>query len=162
MTRAGACSMILAATVLLATPWLSKAEYRIEIAKDAVAIAPDAAEPRIALLEDATTPRARAAARDVAAHVGKTISEAFGPLAIVAVGPLSASRTALDSEAPGLGQRLRDRIDRARCADEQTAHAWHRAPWLRGRIQLEDGRTLRVEILRSGIVVDGLLFVEPT
>ena len=92
---------------------------------------------------------------------GKSIPALFGPLSEVRVEMEGPNLTGIEGDAGKLEERIRQRIDRATCLGHDAEIAWHRAPWLRGFILLKNGRILPIQIMLSGIVVDGLLFGEP-
>ena len=93
--------------------------------------------------------------------VGKSIPALFGPLSEVRVEREGPNLTGIEQDAEELEARIRLRIDRARCLGRDAEIDWHRAPWLRGYILLKSGRILPMQIMLSGVVVDGLLFDEP-
>ena len=92
--------------------------------------------------------------------VGKSIAAIFGPLSEVRVELGGVNKTAIDGDTKKVEQKIRERIDRARCLGRDSEVAWHKAPWVRGYILLKDGRILPIEILLSGIIVSDLLFTE--
>jgi hypothetical protein len=90
--------------------------------------------------------------------VGKSITAIFGPLSEVRVELGGGNRIGIEGDPKKVEQRIRDRIDRAKCLGRESEVAWHMAPWVRGYILFKDGRILPVEILLSGIIVGDLLF----
>jgi len=92
--------------------------------------------------------------------VGKSISAVFGPLSEVRVELGGVNKTANDGDTKKVPQKIRERIDHAKCLGRDSEVAWHKAPWVRGYILLRDGRILPIQILLSGIIVGDLLFTE--
>ena len=92
--------------------------------------------------------------------VGKSISAIFGALSEVRVELGGVNKTADDEDTKKVEQRIRERIDHAKCLGRDSEVAWHKAPWVRGYILLRDGRILPIQILLSGIIVGDLLFTE--
>jgi len=92
--------------------------------------------------------------------IGKSIGAIFGPVSEVRVEMGGGNRTAIDGDAEKLEQKIRERIDRAKCLGRESEVAWHKAPWVRGYLLLKNGRVLPIQILLSGIIVDDLLFGE--
>ena len=68
------------------------------------------------------------------------------------------NKTAIDGDTKKIEEKIRERIDHARCLGRDSEVAWHKAPWLRGYILLRNGRILPIEILLSGIIVGDLFF----
>jgi len=92
--------------------------------------------------------------------VGKSIAAIFGALSEVRVELGGVNKTAIDGDTKKVEQRIRERIDHAKCLGRDSEVAWHKAPWVRGYILLRDGRILPIQILLSGIIVGDLLFKE--
>jgi hypothetical protein len=92
--------------------------------------------------------------------VGKSLVAIFGPLSEVRVELGRTNKTTIDGDTKKVEQRIRRRIDRARCLGRDSEVAWHKAPWVRGYILLKDGRILPIQILMNGIIVGDLLFTE--
>jgi hypothetical protein len=92
--------------------------------------------------------------------VGKSIGAIFGPVSEVRVEMGGGNRTAIDGDAEKLEQKIRDRIDHAKCLGRDSEVAWHKAPWVRGHLLLKNGRIVPIQILLSGIIVGDLLFAE--
>jgi hypothetical protein len=102
----------------------------------------------------------RLESRPTAELVGKSVTTIYGPIAEVRVHFRGVNQTELDQDAGKVAQRVRERIDRARCIGRESEIPWHQAPWLSGHLILDDGGILPIEILLSGILVGDLLFVE--
>ena len=66
----------------------------------------------------------------------------------------------IDGDLRKVEKKIRERIDHSKCLGRDLEVAWHKAPWVRGYILLENGRILPIEIMLSGIVVGDLLFSE--
>lgn len=92
--------------------------------------------------------------------VGKSIPAIFGPISEVRVEFGGGNKTAIDEDAKKVEQKIRERIERAKCLGRDSEVAWHKAPWVRGHILFKDGRILPIQLLLSGIVVGDLLFTE--
>lgn len=92
--------------------------------------------------------------------VGKSIATIFGPVSEVRVVLGSGDTTSIDGDTKKVEQRIRWRIDSAKCLGHDSDVAWHKAPWARGYILLKDGGILPMRILLSGIIVGDLLFAE--
>ena len=93
--------------------------------------------------------------------LGKSITAIFGPISEIRIELGGANRTAIDREIEEVKQKIRERIDRAKCLGRDAEVAWHKAPWVRGHMLLGNGRIIPIDILLSGIVVGDLLFAEP-
>lgn len=91
---------------------------------------------------------------------GESINELFGPIAEVRVGFMGLNATEIDDDSTMVAERIRERLDAAVCLGPEAEVAWHKAPWMRGYILLEDERILPVQILLSGIVIGDMLFAE--
>ena len=94
--------------------------------------------------------------------VGKSIDAIFGPLSEVRVELGGVNQTAIDGDTKKVEQKIRERIDRAKCLGRDSEVPWHKAPWVRGYILFMDGRILPIEILLSGITVGNFLFTTQT
>ena len=97
--------------------------------------------------------------------VGRSISAIFGALSEVRVELDGVNIIVIDGDTKKVEQRIRERIDGAKCLGRDSEVAWHKAPWVRGYILFKDGRILPIEIMLSGIMVGDLLFTtkaEPT
>jgi len=94
--------------------------------------------------------------------VGKSITAIFGPLSEVRVELERVNITGIEGDKKKVEQRIRERIERAKCLGRESEVPWHKAPWVRGYILFKDGRILPVQILLSGIIVGDLLFTEQT
>ena len=92
--------------------------------------------------------------------VGRTIAGVFGPISEVRVESEGINLIGIEKDAKKFENRIRDRIDLAKCLGRDSEVAWHKAPWVRGYLLLENGRILPIDILLSGIVVGELLFSE--
>jgi hypothetical protein len=92
--------------------------------------------------------------------VGNSITGIFGPVSEVRVEPGRSNRTPIDDDMKKVEQRIRERIDHAKCLGPDSEVAWHKAPWVRGHILFKDGRILPIQILMHGIIVGDLLFTE--
>jgi hypothetical protein len=92
--------------------------------------------------------------------VGKSIVAIFGLLSEVRVELGGVNKTTIDGDTKKVEQKIRERIDHAKCLGRDSEVAWHQAPWVRGYILLKDGRILPIEILMSGIIVGDFLFTE--
>lgn len=90
--------------------------------------------------------------------VGKSITAIFGPISEVRVEFGGGNTTAIDGDPKKVKQRIRERIDHAKCLGRESEVAWHKAPWVQGYILLQNGRILPVQLLLGGIVVGDLLF----
>jgi len=94
--------------------------------------------------------------------VGKSISAIFGALSEVRVELEGVNRIGIEGDTKKVEQRIRQRIDRAKCLGRDSEVAWHKAPWVRGYILFRNGRILPIEILLSGIIIGDLFFTEET
>jgi hypothetical protein len=92
--------------------------------------------------------------------VGKSITAVFGPISEIRVELRGGNRTAIDGDMKKVEQKIRERIDHAKCLGRESELAWHKAPWVRGHILLKNGRIVPIQILLSGIIVGDLLFAE--
>ena len=92
--------------------------------------------------------------------VGKSITAIFGPISEIRVELGGGNRTSIDGDMKIVEQKIRERIDRAKCLGRDPEVAWHKAPWVRGHLLLKNGRILPLQILLSGIVAGDLLFTE--
>jgi hypothetical protein len=92
--------------------------------------------------------------------VGKSIVAIFGPLSEVRVELGGVNKTTIDGDIREVEQKIRERIDHAKCLGRDSEVAWHKAPWGRGYLLFKDGRILPLQILLSGIIVGDLLFTE--
>jgi hypothetical protein len=92
--------------------------------------------------------------------VGKSITAIFGPVSEVRIEMGGVNRTAIDGDAKKVEQKIRERIDQAKCLGRDSEVAWHKAPWVHGHILLKNGRILPIQILLSEIIVGDLLFTE--
>ena len=92
--------------------------------------------------------------------VGKSIVAIFGPLSEVRVELGGVNKTTIDGDTKKVEQKIRERIDRAKCLGRDSEVAWHKAPWVQGYLLVKDGRILPMQILLSGIIVGDLLFTE--
>jgi hypothetical protein len=92
--------------------------------------------------------------------VGESIAAMFGPLSEVRVETEGINITADDGDPEKLEQKIRDRIDRAKCLGRDSEVGWHRAPWARGYLLLKNGRIVPMEIMLSGTIVGGWLFAD--
>jgi hypothetical protein len=92
--------------------------------------------------------------------VGKSITAIYGPIAEVRITLRPINRTGIEEDAKKVEERIRQRIDTAKCLGRDREVAWNGAPWLNGHVLLKDGRILPIEIFLSGIVVGDLLFSE--
>jgi len=90
--------------------------------------------------------------------VGKSIVAILGPISEVRVELDGINSQTIDADAREVEKEIRRRIDRSRCLGRESEVAWHKAPWVRGHILLENGRILPIEIMLSGIIVGDLLF----
>ncbi len=120
----------------------------------------DASDYAVTILQpDALAALSREERKASSQLVGKTIAAVFGPISELRLQiDGGANRTAIDGDPAKVQQRIRERIDRTKCLGRDSEVAWHKAPWMRGHLLLENGRVLPVEILLSGIVVGDLLF----
>ena len=92
--------------------------------------------------------------------VGKTVEAIFGPISEIRVEVGGVNLTGIEKDPKKLDERVRERIDRAKCIGQDSEVEWHRAPWLRGYLLLENGRILPVEFLLDAVVAGGLFFAE--
>ena len=90
--------------------------------------------------------------------VGKSIAGIFGPVSEVRVQMGGGNPTAIDGDAKKVEQRIRERVDAARCLGRSSEVAYHKAPWVHGHLLLKNGRILPMQILLSGIIIGDLLF----
>ena len=94
--------------------------------------------------------------------VGKSITAIFGPVSEIRVEVDGVNITGIEEDKEQVKQRIRERIDRAKCLGRDSEVPWHKAPWVRGYILFMDGRILPIEILLSGITVGNFLFTTQT
>jgi hypothetical protein len=92
--------------------------------------------------------------------VGKTMAAIFGPIREIRVESEGMNLTGIEKDHNTLGEKIRTRIDHAKCVGRASEVAWHMAPWLRGYVLFENGRILPVDFLLDAFVVGDLLFSE--
>ena len=91
---------------------------------------------------------------------GKTLEAIFGPIEEIRVESKGVNLTGIEKDPKKLSEKIRTRIDRAKCVGPASETAWHMAPWLRGYVLLENGRILPIDFLLDAFVVGDLLFAE--
>lgn len=92
--------------------------------------------------------------------VGKTMAAIFGPITEIRVESEGVNLTGIEKDPEKLSEKIRTRVDHAKCVGLVSEVAWHMAPWLHGYVLFENGRILPVDFLLDALVVGELLFAE--